>query len=265
MGILSAAKVLSVTGKATKGGKAASKVDYTSLKRINAPKEVDYNNLTAIKKVNTQQQKDLDEVQGLNDAGLISPKEYESMKASIENPIDFSVDTRGGGQQYNGTSNPIEVMDEYTYNPSNIYGQGFYTTDATDIAKGYSRKGRGKTPTIYKVNKKNDLNFLDMEEPLTPALHRKLRRIDDEYDNVMLEDVTNLREYYDERRLVNPNESIYDIQDALSSFQSTWEGMGYQGLRHKGGLKTGNTAHNVEIIFDAKSHVDLEKVYMYDK
>ena len=47
-------------------------------------------------------------------------------------------DTRGQGTQYHGSSREVTSLDDSSYGPVNIYGQGFYTTDAADIATGYS-------------------------------------------------------------------------------------------------------------------------------
>ncbi|MFK5283073.1 hypothetical protein ACI3PL_26240, partial [Lacticaseibacillus paracasei] len=61
-----------------------------------------------------------------------------------------------------------------SYATQNYYGQGFYTTEAVDIAKGYTKKGRGGQPTMYRVTETQPVKLFDMEAPLDPATKRML-------------------------------------------------------------------------------------------
>ena len=53
---------------------------------------------------------------------------------------DEEEDTRGVGKQYHGARGEIELLIDGYYNNQNYYGNGFYTTDALDVAEGYKRK-----------------------------------------------------------------------------------------------------------------------------
>jgi hypothetical protein len=74
-------------------------------------------------------------------------------------------DTRGNGVFYHGTSKKISSIAENTADVGselNFYGAGFYTTDAIDVARGYTKKGaRGSVsdPIIYKVVEKENVKF----------------------------------------------------------------------------------------------------------
>ena len=174
---------------------------------------------------------------------IIDKLGLEPKESAIDN------DTRGKGQQYHGTSSEVTNLDDSFYSTLNIYGQGFYTTDAMDIAQGYSKKGGGKQPVIYTVNKKRDLKLYDMEQDITPEVSELLEEIDGDNYEQIINGVDNLREYYDERRVIDEFESADEIQGVFDSIASGLSGLGYDGLRHIGGIKTGKKAHNVEIIF----------------
>lgn len=175
-------------------------------------------------------------------------------------------DTRGKGQQYHGTSEPIANIEEYTYGTMNIYGQGLYTTDAEDIAQGYSKKGKGKNPTIHKVNKARDLTLLDLEKPLSQLTAKERKAITDAdetlEDLIDSGDFKSVREVYDEFREDSANNGLSadDVQEVFTSIQFNLEKAGYDGIRHIGGLRTGKPPHNVEIIFNPK-----ETTYLDDK
>lgn len=172
------------------------------------------------------------------------------------------VDTRGLGQQYHGTSQEIKELAEYTYSESNIFGQGLYTTDAYDVATGYTKKGRGDTPTIYKVVKKKDLNLYDMEAPLSDQIVQIIENVDsdllDVYERTNPE---NLRELMNNFRAESSdyNLSKHEVQDVFASLSESLERLGFDGVRHIGGANTDNKPHNVEIFFSPREAVELVK------
>jgi phospholipid N-methyltransferase len=184
---------------------------------------------------------------------IIEKLELEPKQKTIEN------DTRGKGVQYHGTSSELKNLDDAFYSTMNIYGQGFYTTDAKDIATGYSKKGKGKSPAIYTVNKNKNLNLLDMEQPISEEVKSILKKSDaDNYEDIIGE-VNNLREYYDERRLIDNFEPADEVQGAFDSIATNLSSKGYDGLSHIGGLKTNNKTHNVEIIFKPTESLNITK------
>lgn len=175
------------------------------------------------------------------------------------------VDTRGQGERFHGTSRPIVNMldGDVMYDSRNIYGQGFYTTDAVDISAGYTRKGNGGQPTLYRVVEQNNPRLYDMEAPLTPELRKAAE--DNFGDLYRTEDVdgkpiTNLRELYDEVRAESKAERYTrdDVQGLFDGMRAVLEDQGYNGLSHAGGLRTNNPAHAVNIYWTPEKHVRLE-------
>ena len=74
-----------------------------------------------------------------------------------ETPELSTTDTIGQGQQYHGSSQKIDefLTDENYLSQGNIYGEGFYTTEAMDVAEGYTKKGSGKEQSLYRVDRKS--------------------------------------------------------------------------------------------------------------
>ena len=170
--------------------------------------------------------------------------------------------------RYHGTSTPIDTLRPDTYSTQNIYGQGFYTTDNYDIAKGYSRKGSGGRPSIYNVSEKPGQNLLNLDTPPPPAVRDMVDKMSDlpgpegELGAYFQEnpDAT-LRDWYDDMRGLSSEASGYtadDIQGSFSSMQENLEQMGYQGLTHVGGRNTGKAPHTVNIYFNPAQSLDVE-------
>ncbi len=106
-------------------------------------------------------------------------------KSDLSNLKDTRVsllNTRKSNQQFHGTKNPIKEMTNEIYdvsNPQNVYGAGFYTTDALDIASGYAgnrsaaprwlqeKLGLPQKSFVYMIKEKSPQNLFDMEKPLT--------------------------------------------------------------------------------------------------
>lgn len=192
--------------------------------------------------------------------GQGSRDQARALEADIRREIQ---NTRGKEQQYHGTSNEITGLQEYTYDSRNIYGQGFYTTDALDIAKGYSKKGGGTSPSIYRVTEKTPQRLFDMEAPLSREALDAVHALKDDYVEQILEadHPTNLRELYDYMREYSEGEGLSrdTVHELFDSIAYNLEQKGYTGLRHIGGLLTGKEPHNVNIYFSPKRDLSLEK------
>lgn len=170
-------------------------------------------------------------------------------------------DTRGKGVQYHGTSSPIHKLSNTFYSTLNYYGQGFYTTDATDIAEGYSKKGRGNKPTIYQVVKNKDLKIYDMEKPLTDKLKRMMKRTDGNFEYIFEGNPNiSMREAYDELREYDEFQTADEVQETFDSIRYNLEKLGYDGIRHLGGLRTNKAAHNVEILFNPEDSITIKEL-----
>lgn len=160
-------------------------------------------------------------------------------------------DTRGGGTQYHGSSTKIPEVREDIYSPENIYGQGFYTTDAIDVAGGYSKKGSGADRVVYKVEPKK-VKIKDMEQPLDSAFTEWVQSIgNDLAEAALVEKPKNLREFFDEVRDISAGERVSQdtVQGLFDSIQTHFKEEGYGAFQHIGGLKTNHKPHNVIIYF----------------
>lgn len=195
------------------------------------------------------------------------PNDYPGPRVTTKTGVEL-MDTRGTGERFHGSSTPFEKLsDDYALQGDNrnIYGQGFYTTDAADIAHGYMSKGKGGQPVLYSVKETGNPKLYNMEEPLTPELHKLAEDtfgdLYDTYSKDTGEPITNLRELYDEVRQQSRYEGYTrdDVQGMFDSFRDQLEQMGYSGFSHKGGLRTNNPAHTVNIYWTPEKHLTLEK------
>ncbi|RQS39787.1 PLxRFG domain-containing protein [Burkholderia sp. Bp8990] len=181
------------------------------------------------------------------------------------------VDTRGTAARFHGTSRKIDALsDEYALNGDNrnIYGQGFYTTDAADIAHGYMKKGRGGNGTLYSVEHE-PVKLYNMESPITPEIHEILEGAmgDVPTDNAETgAPLKNLREIFDEYRAESKSEGLTrdDVQGVFDSVRDNLERMGYRGYEHEGGHNTGNDPHTVRIFWNPESDVRIKPADIND-
>lgn len=175
------------------------------------------------------------------------------------------VNTRGGAQRFHGSSNAIDKLsDDYALagDNRNIYGQGFYTTDAADISHGYMKKGKGGTPTLHNVTH-GDVPLFDMEAPVNPDVHAMLEKVMGDVPSENAETgapLKNLREIFDEYRHNSKYEGLTrdDVQETFDAIRYNLEQQGYRGYEHQGGHGTGHDTHNVKIFWTPESDVAIE-------
>jgi hypothetical protein len=199
------------------------------------------------------------ELPGFTDA--VAPIRY------IE-PPEF-IDTRGSAI-FHGTSREIpgdSPSDEYAMSGDNrnIFGQGFYTTDAADVAAGYMRKGKGDSPTLYRVREKPGANLYDMESPLTPETRQLAHDIFGDLtpsEDIDGKPIENMRALFNEFRADSQNNGLSrdEVQGYFDSFRTELEKKGFNGLAHIGG-KTGKGVgpHQVRIYWNPEKHVSLAR------
>ena len=217
-------------------------------------------------------------VETYNPDSLVMPEDIELQTEEqliSEEELDYSLETipvtqiipetRGQGQQYHGTSSEIIEFQEYTYSSLNIYGQGFYTTDAVDVAGGYSKKGKGTSPIIYKINIVNDPVLYDLDAPISLNDRVAVEDILDDlyplYENDMGEYVhlNTLGEIFDTVRQESDQSADY-IQESFEAVQELLTEDGYDGYTHVGGKFTKSQPHNVEIYWNPTKNVEKEIV-----
>ncbi len=171
------------------------------------------------------------EVDPLADLKIQRVKDIISGKLPVQ-------ETRGTGLRFHGTTSPELIFDEaFRFGGSelNIYGGGFYTTDAADVVTGYATKGRGKDSAIYRVEEINDLNIYDMEQPIN--------EIDTVEINKLLPDWTepikkgeSLVKVFDRMRDDSSSEQIpsVEVQEDFTAIQD-YLAKTYNGMKHIGG------------------------------
>ena len=173
--------------------------------------------------------------------------------------------TRGQGQQYHGSSEKIDniLTDENYLSTGNIYGEGFYTTDALDVAKGYTKKGSGKKPSTYRVEEKSPVNFLNIDTFKFKNLN--LGRLRDEFQEIINElgDEATVREVFDELRKTtddfgNPLTTDEIIDGAFFPINDQIQKMGYGGIEHIGGKASTKAAHKVKVYLNPKEQIELK-------
>lgn len=173
------------------------------------------------------------------------------------------IDTRGQGVQYHGTSTTEYSPDEGHYSTTNYYGQGLYTTDAVDVAYGYSKKGSKTTNqrNIFEIKENHPLNIVNAEGPISSELKETLSKTGDDYVLSGLSHAKNLRELYDEIRdeATGDGLSADSIQEIFSAMQEQMVDAGYRGISHKGGLRTHTKEHNVTIYFRPEEDINATK------
>ena len=195
------------------------------------------------------------------DAGVISQEEYDLAIKDIayitENPALFE-DT---GQYFHGTSQPIEQLN-YAPGMFNIYGSGLYTTMARSISYKYTKKGKGKTPIVYRVIEKHPGSTLNME--LTPASFAK-EALGDFYTELRVtpEELSkmSLREVIDEFRNESKNLMIpaHEVIETVDSIFDKAYRQGYKSVTHYGGRLSDGTKHRVKIFIHPAEDVTLEE------
>ncbi len=164
--------------------------------------------------------------------------------------------TRPPETVYHGTSSGgFDAFDTYG-GKYGLFGSGGYFTEDPAIAREYTRKGRGATPTVYAASIKVK-NPLDMDAPADLAAWEKAFR---EYFDARSVPAgsTNERAYREvEENLAN--EMIPDYEGA-ETMQDGVRSMGHDAITHIGGGRhkaSKGTMHRVWIVFDPEQVQDL--------
>jgi hypothetical protein len=197
----------------------------------------------------------------------LTATEREPIAPIVERPAE----TRGLGVQYHGSSDPNLSPSSEHYSTKNYYGQGFYTTDAVDVAYGYTKRGSKETGArnLYQIEERGSLKIYDMEQPLDPGFLQKItpdgNRVSD-LDHTLLTAIEdkpkNLRELYDNVRETGTGEGLSAdvIQEIFDTINHNLREMGYAGASHLGGLKTKTAAHRVVIYFEPEQDISVTKI-----
>lgn len=181
-------------------------------------------------------------------------------------------ETRGGLDRFHGTSTEITQLEEGAYASQNIFGQGLYTTDAVDVAIGYTKKGNGTQPTLYKIEEiKPNLKFYDMEAPLdneiTKIIDDVLKGTDfygmQREGDIDGNPIDSLRKLYNEIRAESRELgwTADDVQELFEAIRVNLEQAGYDGIEHIGAANSKKYyPHTVKVYFNPQDTVELVKV-----
>lgn len=193
------------------------------------------------------------------------PAPPEEVKEVLE-----EIDTRGKGEFYHGTSSEISELAEGMSENTSVYGQGFYTTEDLTTAFKYTKKGRGKSPSVYKITEKEPVKFFNLDEPAPPEVIRSLEDAMDyapavdealaQFDDLSKVSTTEL---FDEiRAWSRTTETSRDtIQEVFEGVQEALSTKGFGGWTHKGGVLTkSKRQHQVRIYWNPTEQIDISKV-----
>lgn len=180
------------------------------------------------------------------------------------------VDTRNTGVRLHGTSKPLPSggpTNDGVYGGSvkNIYGQGFYTTDAADIADGYTLKGAGADPVAYDIQERSPVALYDMDSPMSDEVRTIAQdMLGDLYGDTngdTGESITTLAQVFDEARADSQNQGVSadEVQGMFDAIRDNLERLGFRGFKHIGGNRTGRKAHVVHIYWFPETDLDVTK------
>lgn len=176
-------------------------------------------------------------------------------------------DTRGLGARFHGARGPISelVSEFYDGGEGNIYGGGFYTSDAVAITSGY-RRGQ-ESGVVYRVDEVGSVTPFDMEQPVPDWLAAEVRKIDgmtgDMLNEALEERPENVREFYDILRSLSSSYQLptYEMQEIFDEIlRPMFQARGFNAFDHVGGLRTQKAPHAVRIYFDPASQVRITQI-----
>ena len=134
-----------------------------------------------------------------------------------------------------------------------------------DVAEGYTKKGSGKEPSLYRVDEKSPVNFFDIDTFKFKDL--KLPRLSDEFQEIIDEfgDNATVRDVFDELRMATDdygNKLTTDeiIEGAFFPINDKIKEMGYGGIEHVGGKTFNKAPHKVKIYLNPKEQIELKPV-----
>lgn len=158
---------------------------------------------------------------------------------------------------FHGTSSKINYLGEHTGSGErNLFGPGFYVTASLNIAKQYTRKGRGTSPTVYKVKWLGDKppKLLDLDKPLPKDLYEAF--LDHEEHMPFPEELNNrpVTQLYAVFKEAMADNELYSSEayERMEMLVERMKNAGFDGFTHEGGgrVRKGGERHQVKIYFD---------------
>jgi hypothetical protein len=172
--------------------------------------------------------------------------------------------TRDRGVRFHGARSAITQIDPDYISPgdANIYGNGFYTSDAVAITAGYSRSRGAQGGVVYRIDEVGSVNAFDMEQPVPQFVVDAIRADEDLLLEALEENPANVREFFDNIRGLSPQYNLprYEVQEIFDGIHDLFRQNGFNALDHIGGIGTGRTPHNVRIYLNAADQIRLAEV-----
>jgi hypothetical protein len=178
-------------------------------------------------------------------------------------------DTRGGGVFYHGSSSEIKSLDYTSTSVDNIYGDGFYTSEAKDAAATYQKKGTGGSPTLTRVTEKTPVTFFDLDQKIKKG-SPEYKAFADEFTQIANYDDSAIDALEDlEKGFAKSYTEVLDtfrrghdknaFLESTNAIQERLRDLGFGGYTHTGGRLTKKLApHKVQIYWDPKNQLDLQ-------
>ena len=192
----------------------------------------------------------------LDDVLSVAPTGRRFVLSDDVAPVSVQMETRGTGVRFHGSTSAALALDDFHSSSMNYYGNGFYTTDALDVSKGYAGRRRGQQGAVYAVEARPVETF-DMEQSIPGWL---VADNDDDLVRLALsENPKNVREMYDGIRDLSAAEGVSadEVQGVFDTLRDRMEGRGYRAMRHLGGLRTNSAPHDVVIYFTPSEDVSI--------
>ena len=153
---------------------------------------------------------------------------------------------------FHGTKAPIfsykELNPELYGKEHSLYGPGLYMTNDSKIAEGYARtKGISGNGKILSMSISPSAKMLNLDNPLGNAEKQAFDKLIISHGGEPLpEGITGIEAMDELKAHLQANG---DAMDTFQGLHSNLESLGYNGFEHTGGNITGNTPHNVKILF----------------
>ena len=170
---------------------------------------------------------------------------------------------------FHGSGENLTGLSDF-HNPStNLYGQGFYTTENIELAKRYAVR-RDDNGNLYRVEQPNEINFLEMDKPMTIKVKEAIKKgvgkkyLKDFGIDEFIDETENLstRSFYDTfREYTSGRLSADDVQNVFDDITDELKKLGYQGLELKDKtIKNPNIKSDIRVYWQPSTDVTFEKL-----
>jgi hypothetical protein len=225
------------------------------------PKEIEFKEpeKKETKKKETEKEELFDEFpdEPKKDSNELRVIEEPVKKEPVKEPKDLK-ETRGKGRNFHGSKQKISSLSsERKPTLYNDYGDGFYTTDAINVANNYA----GEKGQVYELTEKKDLRMLDMDTKIKDLEfipgrileYRTRYHLPDELIHFKNGNMK-LKDYYDFLSEELPiKEASEHFNSLIRNYKSFYDGMTF--IEERKGVKK----HKVNIYFKPKDSLEIKE------